>query len=51
MTHRNDVIRYNLMREESEGYAKLVTELNANHTAARTSAPTLLRSIQALIGQ
>lgn len=42
--------KYNLMREESEGYAKLVTELNTNHTVARSSAPTLVRNIQALIG-
>jgi THO complex subunit 2 len=42
--------KYNLMREESEGYAKLVTELNINHTDAKSAPDTVMVNIQALIG-
>jgi THO complex subunit 2 len=42
--------KYNLFREESEGYAKLLTELNFNRTSDSTSSKTVIRNVQALVG-
>lgn len=41
--------RFNLFREESEGYAKLITELN-NESIEQTSVSKMLEIIKSLIG-
>eukprot|EP00118_Oscarella_pearsei_P011197 m.73350 g.73350 ORF g.73350 m.73350 type:complete len:94 (+) comp35836_c0_seq16:604-885(+) len=41
--------KFNLMREESEGYAKLQAELNQQLTSAATSG--VLKNIKSLIGK
>lgn len=41
--------RFNLFREESEGYAKLITELN-NESIQHTSPKKMLEIIKSLIG-
>lgn len=42
--------KYNLQREESAGYAKLLAELYKDHGGSGTSPAALLRRIQSLIG-
>lgn len=42
--------RFNLFREESEGYAKLITELN-NESIEHTSVNKILEIIKSLIGK
>ena len=42
--------KYNLFREETEGYAKLITELNQPDMAKRTSPKEVLRVIKSIIG-
>lgn len=42
--------RFNLFREESEGYAKLITELN-NEAIEHTSVSKILEIIKSLIGK
>lgn len=42
--------KFNLLREESEGYAKLVTELGQEISRHVTSA-TVLENIKSLIGE
>lgn len=42
--------RFNLFREESEGYAKLITELN-NESIEHTSVSKVLEIIKSLIGK
>lgn len=42
--------RFNLFREESEGYAKLITELN-NEAIEHTSVNKILEIIKSLIGK
>lgn len=42
--------RFNLFREESEGYAKLITELN-NESIEHTSVSKILEIIKSLIGK
>lgn len=41
--------KFNLLREESEGYAKLITELNQEQTSSFTST-NILEATKALIG-
>lgn len=41
--------RFNLFREESEGYAKLITELN-NEAIQHTSVSKILEIVKSLIG-
>lgn len=41
--------RFNLFREESEGYAKLITELN-DESIEKSSVLNLLEIIKSLIG-
>lgn len=41
--------RFNLFREESEGYAKLITELN-NESIEHTSVHKVLEIVKSLIG-
>ncbi len=44
--------RYNLLREDSEGYAKLIAALNQHGSSAlnEASIPALLKEITALVG-
>lgn len=42
--------RFNLFREESEGYAKLITELN-HESIEHTSVNKILEIIKSLIGK
>lgn len=42
--------RFNLFREESEGYAKLIAELN-NESIEHTSVNKILEIIKSLIGK
>lgn len=42
--------RFNLFREESEGYAKLITELN-NESIEHTSVSKVLEIVKSLIGK
>ena len=42
--------KYNLFREETEGYAKLITELNQPDMASRTSPAEVLQVIKSIIG-
>ena len=42
--------KFNLLREESEGYSKLITELNQEITAKVTSEQ-VLQNIKSLIGK
>lgn len=41
--------KYNLLREESEGYAKLITELN-HPDLTKDNVKYVIRNVQALIG-
>jgi len=42
--------KFNLLREESEGYAKLITELSQDPSASLT-VPVILRNVKSLTGK
>ena len=50
MCHSYKQQKYNLFREETEGYAKLITELNQPDMASRTSPKEVLQVIKSIIG-
>jgi nucleoside-diphosphate-sugar epimerase len=43
--------KFNLLREESEGYSKLLAELTASDSFTEENLPLVVRNIQNLMGE